>query len=91
MMSVADILQVQTTVVIRLRSIFVVLAIFQAVVQLSFHPFFPAPSEKPRPRGVSFAVPFSGDIACCPRNPFSLLLERLPRRLLAISCTTEFI
>lgn len=83
MLLVEDILQVQITVVIRLRGIFVVLA--------QFPPFFSSSIGKTRPRGVSFAVPFSGDKAWRPRNPFSLPFEHLPHRLLAISCTIYFI
>ena len=79
MLSVEDILQVQITVVIRLRGIFVVLAIFPL--------FFSSSIGKTPPRGVSFAVPFSGDIAWRPRNPFSLPFERLPRH----ACTIDFI
>ena len=59
--------------------------------EAQFPPFFSSSIGKTRPRGVSFAVPFSGDIAWRPRNPFSLPFERLPRRLLAISSTTDFI
>ena len=59
--------------------------------EAQFPPFFSSSIGKTRPRGVSFAVPFSGDIAWRPRNPFSLPFERLPRRLLAISNTIDFI
>ena len=59
--------------------------------EAQFPPFFSSSIGKTRPRGVSFAVPFSGDIAWRPRNPFSLPFERLPRRLLAISSTIDFI
>ena len=92
MLSVEDILQVQITVVIRLRGIFVVLAChILGPSEAQFPPIFSSSIGKTRPRGVSFAVPFSGDIAWRPRNPFSLPFERLPRRLLAISSTIDFI
>ena len=59
--------------------------------EAQFPPFFSSSIGKTRPRRVSFAVPFSGDIAWRPRNPFSLPFERLPRRLLAIPSTIDFI